>query len=262
MTHSIPAEHAQHDLDLIAGHAAGDLTNTQGIRADALLESCTTCADLRRDLVAIASATRALPPPASPRDFRLTPAQAARLRRGGWIKSLLRPFAAPRSAARPMAMTFTSLGLAGLVVTSILPSLLGGATASAPMGAAAPPAATAAAAGSDAPAELSGQGQPGASISSGVQFGPLGQPTPVPVRAGSGGGKSNDQASTAPDVAGGPYAQQESGDGYLDRLRSGRDTEQRDAIAPEPSPMVTGSVVLLLLGLALFAIRFLARRAV
>src|ERR1700741_241675 len=131
MTPSIPAEHAQHDLDLVAGHAAGDLTDTQRIRADALLQSCTSCADLRRDLVAIASATRTLPAAPAPRDFQLSPAQAARLRRGGWIKSLLRPFAAPRSIARPFAMAFTSLGLAGLLVTSILPSLLGGSAASA-----------------------------------------------------------------------------------------------------------------------------------
>src|SRR4029079_1687657 len=104
MTHSIPAEHAQHDLDLIAGHAAGDLPDVQRIRADALLESCTTCADIRRDLVAIASPTRTLPATRAPRDFQLSPAQAARLRRGGWRKSLLRPFAAPSSPPRPFDM--------------------------------------------------------------------------------------------------------------------------------------------------------------
>lgn len=250
MTHSIPAEHAQHDLDLIAGHAAGDLTDTQRIRADALLESCTTCADLRRDLVAIASATRNLPAPATAsRDFRLTPAQAARLRRGGWIKSLLRPFAAPGSAARPAAMAFTSLGLAGLLVTSILPGLLGGATSSAPM-AAGLPAASSAAAAPEAGGLPSGPGQPSATDDQ-AQFGSLGRPSPVAVSGGVGGGKAN--ASTVPtDLA----AEQPA-----DRLTAGRDVDRSRATTPRQNPFVTGSVVLLLLGLALFGLRFLARRA-
>src|SRR5690242_9986148 len=123
MHHSIPAEHARHDVELIAGHAAGELPDPERVRAEALLSSCTTCADLRRELVAIAAATRSLPAQASPRDFRLTEAQAASLRRGGWIKSLLRPFAAPGWTPRPMAMAFTSLGLAGLLVANILPAL-------------------------------------------------------------------------------------------------------------------------------------------
>src|SRR6185437_10228463 len=126
MTHSIPSEHAQHDLELIAGHAAGDLSHPDQTRADALLGSCASCADLRRDLVAIAQATRTLPALPAPHDFQLSEAQAASLRRGGWIKSLLRRFAAPGSAVRPVAMAFTSLGLAGLLVTNILPALLGG----------------------------------------------------------------------------------------------------------------------------------------
>jgi hypothetical protein len=248
MTHSIPAEHAQHDLDLIAGHAAGDLTDTQRMRADALLESCASCADLRRDLVAIASATRALPPTPAPRDFQLSPVQAARLRRGGWIKSLLRPFAAPRSPARPMALAFTSLGLAGLLVTSILPSLLGGATASAPMGAPLPVASSAA--GPEA-GRVDSQGQPSATGDQ-AQFGSLGQPSPVLVRGGAGGGKAND-ASTPP----GDGAAEQA---YLDRLQAERQVDQSGASTLQHNPIVTGSIVLLLLGLALFGLRFAARR--
>src|SRR5262245_63268823 len=99
------------------GHHNRHLSNTYQSQPYSLIGACTSCADLRRDLVAIAAATRALPTRAvAPRDFRLTPAQAASLRRGGWLGSLLRPFAAPRSAVRPMAMAFTSLGLAGLLV--------------------------------------------------------------------------------------------------------------------------------------------------
>ena len=246
MTHSIPAEHAQHDLDLVAGHAAGDLTDTQRIRADALLQSCTSCADLRRDLVAIASATRTLPAAPAPRDFQLSPAQAARLRRGGWVRSLLRPFAAPRSVARPFAMAFTSLGLAGLLVTSILPSLIGGSAASAPMGAPLPAASSAAApeaGGADS------QGQP--SATGDQAFGPLGRPSPVAVSGGVGG-KANDSSAPPRDRA----AEQ----AYLDQLNAERQVNRSGASTPPQNPFVTGSVVLLLLGLALFGLRLAARR--
>jgi hypothetical protein len=246
MTHSIPAEHAQHDLDLIAGHAAGDLPDAQRIRADALLESCTTCADFRRDLVAIASAIRTLPATPAPRDFQLSPAQAARLRRGGWIKSLLRPFAAPGSAARPVAMALTSLGLAGLLVTSILPGLLGGATASAPMAAGLPAASSAAA----APEAGGGPSGPSATDDQ-AQFGSLGQPSPVAIHGGAGGGKAN-ASSTPTDLV----AQQPN----LDQQNAGREVDRSRATTPQPNPFVTGSVVLLVLGLALFGLRFLARR--
>ena len=126
------ADHPQHDALLIAGHAAGDLPEPHRLRAEALLSACTSCADLRRDLVAITAAARSLPtPPSASRDFRLTAEQAARLQRGSWLRTLLRPFGAPGAALRPMAAALTSLGIAGLFVATMLPALLGGA-ASAP----------------------------------------------------------------------------------------------------------------------------------
>ena len=262
MHHSTPAQHAQHDLELIAGHAAGDLTDSQSIRAEALLTSCTSCAELRRDLVAIASATRALPAPNAQRDFRLTAAQAARLRRGRWLRSMLRPFAAPRSTVRPMAMAFTSLGIAGLLVTTVLPSLLFfGSAASAPAPAALQPAASEGAAGPLAPEVLSASGQPPATSGTAAQFGPAGQPSAGAVRGSSSGGKASDTASTAPDVAGGIYGAPASGrQGEADWLTAGGASRDRDLLAPEPNPIVMGSAILLLLGLALFGLRFVARR--
>jgi hypothetical protein len=117
MQHPNPSDHARHDATLIAGHAAGDLTDIDRARADALLTECGSCVELRRDLVAIAAATRSVPAPATiTRDLRLAPEQAARLRRGSWLRGLLRPFAAAGSPIRPMATAFTSLGLVGLVV--------------------------------------------------------------------------------------------------------------------------------------------------
>jgi hypothetical protein len=136
MHRSNPPDHALHDLDLVAASIDGDLADHQRAAADALVATCTSCAELRRDLVALAAATRALPRSATARrDFRLDAQQAARLRRGGLLRRLLRPLAAPGSAARPMAAAFTTLGLAGLLVANILPSLFGGAASGVPTGA-------------------------------------------------------------------------------------------------------------------------------
>src|SRR5215212_9808287 len=111
------SDHALHDAPLIAAHAAGDLSDTDRARADALIAGCTACTHLRRDLVAIAAATRSAPAPATlTRDFRLTSDQAERLRRGSWLRGLLRPFASPSSPIRPVAAAFTSLGIVGLLV--------------------------------------------------------------------------------------------------------------------------------------------------
>src|SRR5919112_892097 len=76
------SDHGLHDALLIASHAAGDLTDSDRTRADALIAACAACAELRRDLVAIAATTRSAPAPTTlPRDFRLTADQAQRLRR-------------------------------------------------------------------------------------------------------------------------------------------------------------------------------------
>jgi hypothetical protein len=252
MHHSIPAEHTLHDLDLIAGHAAGDLSGTERSRADILLNSCTWCADLRRDLIAIAAAIPTLPSTAhAPRDYRLDAAQAARLRRGGWLTRFLRPFAAPRSPARPMAMAFSSLGLAGLLVVNILPSLLGGAASLAPTRdqAAAAPGATAAAAASAGSAENPVAGYPAASLS--AEYGTAGHATP---EANITEVKTGDSATLTPVAVGGgerPKAT-DSSTGRLDaRLRSE---------APTTNLLLVGSLAFLALGLALFGLRLVARR--
>ena len=256
MQHSIPADHAQHDVELIAAHAGGDLTETERARADALLATCTSCADVRRDLTAIALATRALPaPPAPPRDFRLTPAQAQELRRRGWIESLLRPFAAPRSTIRPMAMAFTSLGLAGLLVTSILPALLGGPTSLAPeagTGGAAPAATAAAAAAASEAAAPVARGPNATDSRTSLVFGPQAQST---YETGTAGSKAN-EATTAPEVALGDGVSPTS-QPYADRLRA----SGRDSIVEQTNPIAIGSLVLLAIGLSLFGLRYAARRA-
>jgi hypothetical protein len=275
MHHPTPGAHDQHDLELIAGHAAGDLSDAERNRADELLRSCTPCADLRRDLVAIAAATGTLPAQTAHRDFRLTDAQAASLRRGGWVKSLLRPLAAPRSTVRPIAMAFTSLGLAGLLVTNILPALLGGLGSAASLGGApaagvggglsaqeaasaapaAPAPAASAGAAASAPLVIRGtSGGPQATDGrNSAVFGSAGQPTAALDQLGNP--KAN-QASAAP----GDVAQElaaASAQAYADRLAA----RERLLLAEDTmNPVFVGSLVLLALGLALFGLRFLARR--
>jgi hypothetical protein len=248
MHRSNPIDHANHELTLIAGHAAGDLADSERLRAEALLQSCTSCADLRRDLVAIAGATRALPARAlAHRDFRLDPAQAARLRRSSWLRTLLRPFGAAQSSVRPLAGAFTSLGVAGLLVANLLPGLLGS-PASAPAqeldragaGAPAPSAAVRPVAGGQTDAV--GEGNQAA-----------GQASP-PADIYVTGNKVDRNATEEPtDLAFGQAGSQAPG-----RLSDSGDTSS--AIKPAPNPIVVGSLALLAIGLALFGLRFAARR--
>lgn len=118
--------HAQHDPLLVVSLAAGDSTASERDRATSLIANCAACATLHDDLLAIARATATLPAPPRPRDFQLSPEQAARLRPGGW-RRFVAAFASPRLAmTRQLGVGLTTLGLAGLLV-SVLPTVqLGG----------------------------------------------------------------------------------------------------------------------------------------
>jgi hypothetical protein len=260
MQASNSADHVSHDPALIAGHAAGDLSDTDRVHADALISSCTECAGLRRDLVAITAATRSLPAPDMPaRDFRLHPEQADRLRRGSWLRAALRPFAARRSAVRPMAAAFTSLGLAGLLVATVIPSLFGSA-AGAP-GAAREDAYQAVQASSGAGA-TDGAAAPAAATQG--RLGPLGAKpsndreivdtaTGGPILVTSGGERSF-VPTAAPEVA----AEGDQASATDVRRLSGSGSSP--IVAPMVNPLVAGSLGLLILGLLLFGLRFAGRR--
>jgi hypothetical protein len=144
--------HDAHDLELIARAAAGDLAAAEATAAHRLLAACERCAELAADLRAIAAATRRLPsaadvssvPSASssslalaPRDFRLTEADAARLRRRGWL-GIDRLAEVLGGRSRGLGGALAAFGLVGLLVAAGMPSLLGGAggaaTALAPAG--------------------------------------------------------------------------------------------------------------------------------
>jgi hypothetical protein len=233
-------DHAQHDTTLIAGHAAGDLSDTQVSTATALLARCPDCTTLHRDLVALSAATRALPRHArAPRDYRLTADQAASLRRGSWLRALLRPFGAVQ-AARPMAAAFTSLGVAGLLVAAFVPGLLGGAAA-------------------------------GPTLER-DNFSGAGAPAPSVLPAAPGGAEATYDA-----MYGGPAASQEAvklntGDSGLQAAAGGdrtsppfvegdrsADAQTLNASAP-PNVLVVASLGFLVVGLLLFGLRMAARR--
>ena len=74
----------------------------------------------------IATAMPALPVPARPRDFRLSPEQAASIRPAGW-RRLLAPLAGPRFAfAAPLGGSLAALGIAGILVAGAAGTPLAG----------------------------------------------------------------------------------------------------------------------------------------
>lgn len=124
-SHTPAAEAADH-AELIVALDAGDLGGPDLDRARALSASCAGCAALLADLAAIRGALPALPVPPRRRDYRLTDADAARLRPTGWRRAL-EWLAAPRSAVRPLATGLATLGVVGLLLTAGLPGFGGGA---------------------------------------------------------------------------------------------------------------------------------------
>ena len=118
MPHIPDNVHDTHDLELVAAHAAGDAQGPALEQASALVAGCTECAAVHHDLRAIAAAMPELPAPVRPRDFRLTPEQAASLRPSG-IRGLLAAFSGPRFAfATPLGTGLAALGIVGVLVAS------------------------------------------------------------------------------------------------------------------------------------------------
>ena len=238
MTDRLPASHAEHDLLLVAAFAAGDLGEADRERAELLASTCAECALLATDLRAIATATAALPPRTRPRDFALSPQDAARLQGRGW-RRLLGVLAGPRSAAlRPLATGLTTLGIAGLLLAAMPPIQLGGAAAAPAGGGIAPAAApsgverdsadgSAAPAPSAAPVKLDSYSAQSAA--------PNGSPLAVDTAGG-------DDPAVVPDEA------------------VGAQPEITVPVVRGPSTLAVLSGAFLVLGLGLFGLRWTARR--
>jgi hypothetical protein len=183
--------HDHHDPMLVAALAANDLVGADRDRAIALTHSCAECALLHDDLLALARATAAAPPPIAtrPRDFTLTPTDAARLRPNGWRRLVAAASSWRSIASRPLGVGLATIGVVGLLVGNVNIQLsLGGASAGAPLGA------TTSVQGGAAPAASAGTGA-----------------SEDAVR-----GSSKGAASLAPEAANPVSAGQSPASGYVD----------------------------------------------
>jgi hypothetical protein len=222
--------HAAHDPTIIAALAARtpDLSEEQMVSAREQLAACSPCTDLLADLVTLQTVLPTTSTPARPRDFSLTPADAARLRGGGWRRILGFFGSARDNISRPLAIGFTTLGIAGLLVAA-LPSMYadGGATILSTVGA---PVEQAAPAPAEVPESnrLSVSADPGSSMTDEGVF---------------AGGNPDELGS----AGGGDIA----GDGSAFALRG-------DASGLSAVFVLAGT--LLIAGLGLFALRWSARR--
>ena len=262
-------DHAHHDRLLVASLADHSLTTNERAAAEALVAVCDDCAALHADFLALRDATRAMSTPARSRDYMLTAADAARLRGSGW-RRFVAVFGSSRDAfSRPLAVGLTTLGLAGLLLASV-PSMLpqSGSTsqpstagAAAGNGAARPEVGTDSSAGPVPAASAAAAQAPGAAIPSAAApaatappadaFGPL-------ASAGSSGAPIAGDfgvKGVAPSVGEVP-------------------TRSSDSAGSEDLPGTSGSVAseaglpllvivssaFLLVGLAVFAFRWSARR--
>ena len=123
--------HATHDLELIARVAAGDGSEVETREARALLSTCADCSDLDADLRAIVESVRSLGSAEvvarAPRDFRLTPADATRLRRTDGLGVV-------RAGLWAMFGSVRGQVGGGLVAIGVIGILLGGGIAAQPQG--------------------------------------------------------------------------------------------------------------------------------
>ncbi len=134
---NLPGPHATHDQNLVAAALDDDLRRGDRERAQALIQGCSACSELANDLLAIKGATHSLRSgvlaSSARRDFRLSSDTAARLSRGEGWRRLLRPFGVQSTASRPLAMAFTTLGLAVLLFSALpMVPFAGGSAATAP----------------------------------------------------------------------------------------------------------------------------------
>jgi len=145
------ADHARHDRWLVVRAAShdDDLTPAEAALARALLDGCDDCASLAADITTISRATAVSLAPSRPRDFRLTPAQAASAH-GGVFARAGRWLASPRAGVlRPLAGASLAIGI---VLVAVGPSIHGPLQPQVP----APNAEVAGAVQSGAPVETSG----------------------------------------------------------------------------------------------------------
>ena len=123
--------HSTHDLELIAALVAGDLTGAEAARAETLVGSCADCALIADDVRAITASVQgigsafAVVGVRAPRDFRLTTADAARIKGGAGFR-FAQAFA-PRSWMRGAGIALATFGLVGILISAVPLNFLGAA---------------------------------------------------------------------------------------------------------------------------------------
>ncbi len=235
-----------HDEALVARLATDDLAPRELEVVRVQVAECPACAELLADLRSIASATVLLPRPQRTRDFRLTEADAARLRPAGW-RGLLARLGSPGFAfVQPLAGGLAALGIAGLILASLPSGFMGSSSASLPN----------AFDSSDAGGTPSTAAAALAPAASGEQRNALtyGPDASAGVGAGSVDGMGTKGGSAAPEVAAAP--------GPTDNVAPVAPSAQRSLIptAEPPSPLLVMSIVLLAAAVLLGLLRLIGRR--
>jgi anti-sigma factor RsiW len=118
MDRTAATAHSGHDGLLIARLFGGDVTEPERDRALDLMAGCSECAAAFADFDVIEEAVVEMAVPVRPRDFTLTPQDAARLR----SRRRLPAFAGWNGLRRALGSSMAALGLFGVVATSYLSS--------------------------------------------------------------------------------------------------------------------------------------------
>lgn len=252
--------HAVHDHLLVANLIGRSVSDSERLRGKEQLAACLDCARLYEDLVALSAATRALLVPSRPRSFVLTTADAERLRVRGW-RRLLGLIGSTRDVfSRPLAIGLTTLGLAGLLVATIPSALPGVASSPETLATAEDVARNAAGAAVAAPetslsepsAAPAGQAESGSAAASLPEPAPGASPAAdlAPMTSAEAAAVGPENPNTSIGGAAG-----EPGDGFL----SSKSLAPDERTASMTMIVVAG--LLFLIGLGLFGLRWVARRA-
>ena len=260
-----------HDETLVVRLAADDLAGREAEEARRLVDTCPACAELLGDIRAISAATAVLPGPRRSRDFRLTEAEAVRLRPGGW-RSWLARFGSPGYAfTKPLATGLAALGVAGLLLASVPGGLTGfgsAGSAGSERNAAGAPVTDQALSGAPslAPGDIQASMAPlGPTIvgpeAGGAAPSPGSTSAPAPAKGVLPDASAAGSAAPLPAPAASSATDDASGAGNFSSGGSGTRTSTAESAPSEPpSPLILLSLVLLAAGVGLGLLRWAARR--
>ncbi len=266
-----------HDETLVVRLAADDLAGREADEARRLVDTCPACAELLADIRAISLATAALPPPRRTRDFRLTEADAARLRPAGWRGWLTRFGGQGYAFTKPLATGLAALGVAGLLLASVPGGLTGfgssGAAQSERSAVGAPVTdqalgGTASLAPRDVQATMAPLGPTLAGPEAGAAPSPAAATAPVPAKGVVPDASAAGSAAPLPAPEGSSTTDGATGAGNFASGGSGTGTSTAESTPgtpagpalPTPSPLVAVSLILLAAGAGLGLLRWAAHR--